>query len=52
MKPSITFSLNGHSFKAYPGETIWEASKRAGETIPHLCHRDKPGYRVDDNCSV
>jgi formate dehydrogenase major subunit len=35
---------------AAPGETIWEVAKRAGTTLPHLCHADAPGYRPDGNC--
>jgi len=50
MSDSITFSLNGKEVDAAPGETIWEVAKRLGNTIPHLCHRDKPGYRPDANC--
>lgn len=37
-------------FRAYPGETLWQVAKRAGETIPHLCFKDVPGYRADGNC--
>ena len=33
-----------------PGETIWDVAKREGTKIPHLCHVDLPGYRVDGNC--
>ncbi len=50
MSTPITFVLNGQEVEAAPGETIWEVSKRLGTTIPHLCHRDKPGYRADANC--
>jgi len=52
MKNLIKFNLNGKEVEARPQETIWEVSKRLGEIIPHLCHRDKPGYRADGNCRV
>ncbi|MEM6307941.1 MAG: molybdopterin-dependent oxidoreductase, partial [Pseudomonadota bacterium] len=32
------------------GQTIWEVSKGQGFIIPHLCHKDQPGYRSDGNC--
>ncbi|NQW01387.1 MAG: (2Fe-2S)-binding protein, partial [Rhodospirillales bacterium] len=50
MSDAITFILDGNAVEASPGETIWEVAKRLGNTIPHLCHRDKPGYRPDANC--
>jgi len=50
MSTPITFVLDGQEVEAAPGETIWEVAKRHGNTIPHLCHRDKPGYRADANC--
>jgi formate dehydrogenase major subunit len=50
MSTPIKFTLDGQEVEAAPGETIWEISKRLGTTIPHLCHRDKPGYRADANC--
>ena len=50
MSNSIKFNLNGQNVEAIEGETIWEVSKRLGQIIPHLCYRDKPGYRVDANC--
>ncbi len=43
-------TLDGRSVTAFPGETLWQVARRAGETIPHLCHRDAPGYRSDGNC--
>ena len=48
--PNITFSLNGRDVTADDGETIWQAAKRHGTTIPHLCWHDAPGYRSDGNC--
>jgi formate dehydrogenase major subunit len=50
MSDTIKFTLDGQNVEANEGETIWEISKRLGTTIPHLCHRDKPGYRADANC--
>ncbi|MEM9009750.1 MAG: formate dehydrogenase subunit alpha [Pseudomonadota bacterium] len=47
---TITFTLDGEEVSAAPGETIWAVAKRAGTTIPHLCHKDAPGYRADGNC--
>ncbi|MEP3046808.1 MAG: formate dehydrogenase subunit alpha [Roseibium sp.] len=46
----ITFSLNGNEVVAQEGETIWQVAKREGTSIPHLCHKDAPGYRSDGNC--
>ena len=46
----ITFTLDGKTVTAEPGETIWNVAKREGTRIPHLCHLDKPGYRPDGNC--
>ena len=46
----IRFELDARAIDAAPGETIWQAAKRAGTVIPHLCHRDTPGYRPDGNC--
>lgn len=50
MSDTIKFTLDGKEVEAQPGETIWEIAKSRGNTIPHLCHRDKPGYRADANC--
>ena len=47
---TITFTLDGREVTAAPGESIWEVAKRVGTTIPHLCHKDAPGYRSDGNC--
>ena len=44
------FVLDGHPVTARPGETLWQAAKRHGERIPHLCLKDAPGYRPDGNC--
>ena len=50
MSDTITFTLDGTEVTASADETIWEAAKRVGTDIPHLCHADKPGYRSDGNC--
>ena len=50
MADSISFYINGKKVKAKNGETIWDVSKREGNTIPHLCHSGKIGYRPDGNC--
>jgi len=42
--------LDGRRVTARPGETLWQVARRAGETIPHLCLKDAPGYRADGNC--
>ena len=47
---SFTLTLDGVEVSARPGETLWQVARRAGETIPHLCFRDAPGYRADGNC--
>jgi formate dehydrogenase major subunit len=49
---SVQFILDDKDVLAQPGETIWEVAKRTGTLIPHLCHRDAPGYRPDGNCRV
>ncbi|MEL6168856.1 MAG: formate dehydrogenase subunit alpha [Pseudomonadota bacterium] len=50
MAERITFRLDGRSVEAAPDETIWDVAKREGTAIPHLCHKDAPGYRADGNC--
>lgn len=47
---SFTLTLDDVEVQANPGETLWQVAKRAGETIPHLCFKDAPGYRSDGNC--
>ena len=46
----VSFSLDGKTVQAQPGETIWQAAARHGTDIPHLCYRDSDGYRADGNC--
>ncbi|MDD9923203.1 MAG: formate dehydrogenase subunit alpha [Boseongicola sp.] len=50
MMAKVTFTLDGKTVTAEAGETIWEVAKREGTLIPHLCHKDAPGYRSDGNC--
>ena len=46
----VSFSLDGKTVEAQPGQTIWQAAARHGTDIPHLCYRDSDGYRADGNC--
>jgi len=50
MSDTIKFTLDGREVSARDGETIWDVAKRQGKDIPHLCHKDSPGYRADGNC--
>lgn len=50
MSSEIKFTLDGREVVASEGETIWQVAKREGVAIPHLCHKDAPGYRSDGNC--
>ncbi|MEM7238487.1 MAG: 2Fe-2S iron-sulfur cluster-binding protein, partial [Pseudomonadota bacterium] len=50
MTDRIKFTLDGQEVDASPDESIWEVAKRVGTRIPHLCHKDSPGYRSDGNC--
>jgi formate dehydrogenase major subunit len=50
MSDTITFTLDGDTVYAAPGETIWQVAKRLGVEIPHLCHSEEPDYRSDGNC--
>ncbi len=45
---SIEFTLDGKPLRAYDSETIFNAARRHGVEIPHLCHKD--GLRADGNC--
>src|SRR6201993_1003586 len=45
-----TFTLDGREVEIRAGETIWQAAKRLGTDIPHLCYAPEPGYRPDGNC--
>jgi len=50
MSETIRFTLDGRTVEAGPDDSIWAVAKREGIAIPHLCHRDAPGYRADGNC--
>jgi formate dehydrogenase major subunit len=50
MSDQITFTLDGRTVRAAPGESLWDVARREGTAIPHLCHSAKPGYRADGNC--
>ena len=49
-KKNIIFELNGKQVTAFGDETIWDVSKRLGDTIPHLCFSPEESYRPDGNC--
>ena len=42
------FTLDGRPADALPGETVWQAARRHGVSIPHLCHQD--GLEPAGNC--
>ena len=50
MTDAISFTLDGQTVTAAPGQTIWEVAHGRGLIIPHLCHKPTPGYRPDGNC--
>ncbi|OEJ67374.1 formate dehydrogenase subunit alpha [Magnetovibrio blakemorei] len=50
MTNPIAFTLNGQAVTAESGETIWQAAKRHGIDIEHLCYKPRQGYRADGNC--
>lgn len=52
MSDSVTFLLDGTEVDARPDETIWQAARRVGVEIPHLCWQPFPDYRADGNCRV
>jgi formate dehydrogenase major subunit len=45
---TVSFTLDGRSLSAYPGETLLQAAQRQGIEIPHLCYQK--GLRADGNC--
>lgn len=50
---TVRFTLDGQQIGAYSDETIWEAARRHGVVIPHLCYKpDQAGLRPDGNCRV
>src|ERR1700680_3654877 len=50
-KPN-TFLIDDREVDITPGETIFNAARRLGIELPHLCYSPKPGYRPDGNCRV
>src|ERR1700726_3772006 len=50
-KPN-TFLIDDREVDIRPGETIFNAARRLGIELPHLCYSPKPGYRPDGNCRV
>ena len=50
---TVRFTFNGEEIGAYADETIWEAARRHGTVIPHLCYKpDQVGLRPVGNCRV
>ncbi|OGT34052.1 MAG: formate dehydrogenase subunit alpha [Gammaproteobacteria bacterium RBG_16_51_14] len=49
-RDNIHFTIDGEEVVSSPYETIWEAATRIGKAIPHLCHKETPGYKPDGNC--
>jgi formate dehydrogenase major subunit len=50
MSDEIQITIDGAEVAASPEQTLWEICNARGQTLPHLCHRDGPGYRPDGNC--
>jgi formate dehydrogenase major subunit len=50
MAETISFTLDGQTVQASPGETIWQVAHGRGLVIPHLCFKDAKSYRPDGNC--
>src|SRR5579863_4740783 len=50
-KPNM-FTIDDREVEICPGETIFNAARRLGIELPHLCYSPKPGYRPDGNCRV
>lgn len=46
----VTFTLDGKQVTAGENQSLWEIAKQQGNTLPHLCYADEPGYRSDGNC--
>lgn len=50
---TVHFELDGQAVEALPDESIWQAARRHGVDIPHLCYKpDQVGLRADGNCRV
>ncbi|MDD9810272.1 MAG: formate dehydrogenase subunit alpha [Gammaproteobacteria bacterium] len=50
MTDTVCFTLDGKTVDAHGGETVWQAARRHGIDIPHLCYAPEPDYRPDGNC--
>ncbi len=50
MSEAITFTIDGVTIEAEPGQTIIEAADKAGVYIPRLCHM--PGLKPFGSCRV
>jgi len=50
MTDTVHFTLDGKTVDAHGGETVWQAARRHGIDIPHLCYAPQPDYRPDGNC--
>src|SRR6202166_1121189 len=50
-KPN-TFLIDGQEIDIRTDETIFNAARRLGIELPHLCYSPQPGYRPDGNCRV
>ena len=50
MADNIVITLDGEEVSAPADATLWEICRDRGLVLPHLCHRDGPGYRPDGNC--
>ena len=48
MPVKLNFELDGREVEAFEGESIFDAAKRHGTELPHLCHSDP--LRPDGNC--
>lgn len=48
MPVKVDFELDGRTVEAFEGESVFDAAKRHGTELPHLCHSDP--LRPDGNC--
>ena len=52
MTGAVEFLLDGETVHAEPGESIWQAARRLGVAIPHICSGVNDHYRADGNCRL
>jgi formate dehydrogenase major subunit len=52
MNTPITFSLDGKTVEANPGESLFEVHRRLGGDLPHMCSGLNPHYEADGNCRL